>query len=381
MEFRTFPHSGEQISLLGFGLMRLPVENGDDGKIDETEAVKMIRYAIDNGVNYIDTAYMYHNGTSEGVLGKALEDGYRAKVYIADKFPVWMAKQAGGVEALFEDQFKRLGVDFIDFYLVHALSKSNFEYVQKMQVMPFLEKMKAEGRIGKIGFSFHDDLAVFKDIVDAYPWEFCQLQLNYMDTEFQAGAEGFRYAADKGIPMIVMEPLKGGKLATDVPPSVEALWDKATVKRSPAEWALKYVADFPEVFTVLSGMSTMEQVKENISIFSDAKPNTLTSEEFAIIREVVSEYKKLIKVGCTKCRYCLPCPQEIDIPLVIDYYNQWHLYHADRTLKRDYEMDVPAKKSPANCIACGECEQKCPQQLPVSDLMKDTARIFEEAAI
>lgn len=381
MEYRTFPHSGEKISLLGFGLMRLPVQNSDDSLIDEAEAIQMIRYAIDNGVNYMDTAYMYHNGNSEGILGKALKDGYREKVYIADKFPIWMVKEAGGVEALFEDQFKRLGVDFIDFYLVHALSKSNFEYVQKKQVMPFLEKMKAEGRIGKIGFSFHDDLAVFKDIVDAYPWEFCQLQLNYMDTEFQAGLEGFRYATNKGIPMIIMEPLKGGKLVQDVPPSVEALWEKAAVKRSPAEWALKYVADFPEVFTVLSGMSTLEQVKENLEIFSDAKPNSLTEEEQALIREVALEYTTLIKAGCTNCRYCMPCPQEIDIPLVIDYYNQWYRYHAYRTLRRDYEMDVPAKKSPTNCIACGECEQKCPQKLPVSDLMQKTARIYEEGVI
>lgn len=381
MEYRTFPPSGEQISLLGFGLMRLPILEGDDGKIDEEEAIRMIRYAIDHGVNYLDTAYMYHNGKSEGVLKKALKDGYREKVYIADKFPIWMVKEAGGVEALFENQFQRLGVDRIDFYLVHALGKTNYDYVQKKEVLPFLEKMKAQGRIGKLGFSFHDDLAVFKDIVDAYPWEFCQLQLNYMDEEFQAGITGFRYATEKGLPIIIMEPLKGGKLAQDVPPSIEALWDKAPVKRSPAEWALRYVADFPEVFTVLSGMSTIEQVKENIRIFSNVKPGTLTKEEHSLIREVATEYQKLIKAGCTKCRYCMPCPQGVEIPTAIDYFNQWHLYHSYRTLKRDYDMDLPAKKSPENCIACGECEPKCPQQLPIAQLMKETAAIYGKPVV
>lgn len=381
MEYRLFPKTDEKVSLLGFGLMRLPVINGDDAKIDEDEAIRMIRYAIDHGVNYMDTAYMYHGGNSEGVLRKALADGYREKVYIADKFPIWMVKQAGGVEALFRDQLKRLGVERIDFYLVHALSKSNFEQVQKQDVLPFLEQMKAEGRIGKLGFSFHDELEVFKEIVDAYPWEFCQLQLNYMDETFQAGTEGFQYAVDRGLPMIIMEPLKGGKLSQDVPPSVHTIWSKANTKRSPAEWAFRYVANFPQVFTVLSGMSTMEQVKENLEIFEDMKPKSLTEEESHLIREAAEEYRRLIKAGCTACRYCIPCPESIEIPTVINYYNQWHLYHTYRALKRDYDMDVPAANGPDRCVACGECESKCPQQLPIIQLMAETADIYREPAI
>ncbi len=262
MQYRTYATSGEKISLLGFGTMRLPVVDKNEALIDEAEAIRMMRHAIDKGVNYMDTAFMYHDGASEVVLGKALKDGYREKVFIADKMPIWMAKKSGGIEALFEEQLRRLDVDFIDFYLVHNLTRSLWQKSKNDNLMPFLERMKKEGRIGKIGFSFHDELEVFKEIIDDYPWEFCQIQLNYMDKDFQAGVAGLKYAGERGIPVVIMEPLKGSKLTNSLPETVAAIWERAEKKRTPAGWAFRWVADFPEVLTILSGMGKMEEVDE-----------------------------------------------------------------------------------------------------------------------
>lgn len=376
MRYRTFKNTDEKISLLGFGTMRLPLKNNDENLIDEDEAIRMMRYAIDKGVNYMDTAHMYHGGNSQKVLGKALKDGYREKVFIADKMPIWLAEKAGGFEALFEEQFRRLDVDYIDFYLVHNLTKKFWQMVKDENVMPFLEKMKRQGRIGKIGFSFHDSLEVFKGIVDEYPWEFCQIQLNYMDTEYQAGVAGLKYAGSKDLPVIIMEPLKGGKLAQFVPDSIKAIWDKSPVKRSPAQWALRWLADFPEVLTILSGMSQMKELEENIEILSDAGPNSLSSYEKGLIEEASREYNNLIKAACTSCKYCLPCPQEINIPRVMDQYNQWHMYRAHRTSLRDYNL-LPKGKRAGDCIDCKACEDQCPQHLPISDIMKEMAELFD----
>ncbi len=375
MQYRTFAPTGEGLSLLGFGTMRLPVTGKDETEIDEDKAIRMMRYAIDNGVNYMDTAYMYHGGSSEVVLGKALKDGYREKVYIADKMPIWLAEKAGGAEALFEDQFRRLDVEYIDFYLVHNLTKKIWQRVKDENVMPFLEEMKSKGRIGKIGFSFHDDVSVFKDIVDDYSWEFCQIQLNYMDTKFQAGVEGLRYAGEKGIPVIIMEPLKGGKLVSFLPESVAAVWERAPIKRTPAEWALRWVADFSEVITVLSGMSDMAEVEENLGIMGDAYPGSLTDEEKTLIDEASAEYNNLITASCTACKYCLPCPKGIAIPSVMDQFNQWHIYRAYRTSKREYGFFARDNR-PTDCIDCKACEEQCPQHLPVSDIMKEMGDTF-----
>jgi len=377
MQYREFAPTGEKVSLLGFGAMRLPVVEKDETRIDEAKAIRMIRYAVDMGVNYVDTAFMYHEGKSEGVLGKALKDGYREKVLLADKMPLWMAKRAGGIEALFLEQFRRLDVDYIDFYLVHNLTRSFWKKAKDDNLMPFLERMKAEGRIGKIGFSFHDDFEVFKDIVDDYPWEFCQIQLNYMDTEFQAGVAGLKYAGERGIPVIIMEPLKGGKLTKYLPESVAAVWERAEVKRKPAEWALRWAADFPEVLTILSGMSEMKEVEDNIRILSDAVPLSLTEKEKSLIEEASKEYNNLIKASCTACRYCMPCPKRIDIPEVMDQYNQWHIYRAYRTSKREYDF-LSEGARPIDCIDCKECEAQCPQHLPVSDIMREMGDIFED---
>ncbi len=377
MEYRTFAKTGEKISLLGFGTMRLPVEPGKKNKIDEAEAIRMIRYAIDSGVNYVDTAYMYHSGTSESVLGKALQDGYREKVFLADKMPVWSARDEGGLEGIFQNQLTRLGVDCIDFYLIHSITRGIFRLAQKLETLSFLENKRREGKIKHIGFSYHDDLSFFKEVIDAYPWDFCQIQLNYMDAEFQAGVEGLKYAGKKGVPVIVMEPLKGGKLTQAIPDSVQKIWENASVQRTPAEWALRYVADFPEVLTILSGMSSFEQAEDNLRILADAKPESLTKEEKDTIARAAEEYNKMIKASCTACRYCMPCPQNVDIPKIIDFYNQWHLYQAMPQIKRDFNMNLPAKNRPSHCFDCKACEEKCPQHLPIAEIMKESAKIFE----
>ncbi|PKM84384.1 MAG: aldo/keto reductase [Firmicutes bacterium HGW-Firmicutes-11] len=378
MQYRKFPATEEEVSLFGFGTMRFPVIDKDESRIDEEESIRMIRTAIDNGVNYVDTAFMYHGGHSEVVVGKALKDGYREKVYLADKFPVWMIRQAGGIEALFEEQLRRLDVDRIDFYLVHALDQTLWKKVKEKGVLPYLLQLKKKGKIGKLGFSFHDDLSVFKEIVDEFPWEFCQIQLNYIDTEFQAGVEGLRYAGERGLPVIIMEPLKGGKLTEDLPESVSEVWNRSENKRSPAEWAFRYMADFPEVLTILSGVSTMEQVRENLAIFSNEEPLGLNETDRLLVSEAAAEYQRLTKAGCTACRYCMPCPQGINIPVAIDYYNQWYRFHAYRATKRDFELDLPGDQRPSRCTECRECEEKCPQKLPVSDIMRETADLFEK---
>ncbi len=375
MQYRTFSKTGEQISLLGTGTMRLPLTS--EGKVDRPEAISMIRRSIDCGVNYVDTAYMYHNGESEKIVGEALKDGYREKVFLADKMPVWLAKDEEKMKALFDEQFARLDVDVIDMYLVHNVTGPIWKRAQKFHLMDFLKEKQAEGKIKHIGFSFHDELPLFKEVLHAWDWDFCQIQLNYMDKDFQAGEEGLRYAASRNIPVVIMEPLKGGKLTDVLPDSIEALWKQAKVQRTPAEWALRWVADHPEVLTILSGMSTAEQLEENLKILSDARPNSLTQEEHAIINQASAEYNELIQYSCTACKYCMPCPQKIDIPTAIRFYNDWFLYRGNPKIKDDYPIWLPKDRQAGDCIACKACEDHCPQHLPISEIMKKTAAVFE----
>lgn len=378
MNYRTFQKADKKISLLGFGTMRLPVINGKSDQIHEQEAIQMIRTAIDRGVNYIDTAYMYHNGNSEIIVGKALQDGYRSKVFLADKMPVWMTKSEEDVEKIFEDQFKRLQTDCIDMYLVHNITGAIWNRAKKFHTMEYLDKKKAEGKIKYIGFSFHDELKLFQEVIDEYPWDFCQIQLNYMDADFQAGVKGLKYASSKNIPVIIMEPLKGGKLTDILPTSIRNFWDTTEIKRTPAEWALRWVADFPEVLTILSGMNSMEQVEENIRILGEATPNSLTEKEHEIIRKVANEYNKLIQYSCTSCRYCMPCPSKIEIPSIISIYNDWFLYEGNKKVKDAFDMWIAPARRPSVCTACKACEEHCPQHLPISEIMSKAKDIFEK---
>ena len=378
MNYRYFKPAKTQISLLGFGTMRFPLLSGNSNRIDEAEAIKMMRHAIDGGVNYVDTAYMYHDGNSEIVTGKALKDGYREKVLLADKMPVWMAHSEEDLERIFDEQLKRLDVDSIDMYLIHNVTEAIWARALKFNIFDFLERKKAEGKIRFIGFSFHDELPIFKTVIDAYAWDFCQIQLNYMDIKIQAGVAGLRYAGEKGIPVIVMEPLKGGKLTDALPDSIAKIWSGAEQKRSPAEWALKWVANFPEVLAILSGMSAMAQVDENLTILSNAEPNSLTDKEIALIEQVSNEYNRLTKVSCTSCQYCMPCPAKLPIPTLLNYYNEWFLYGQNPKIVNDFNMFIPAKVRPSACTGCRACEEKCPQHLPISDLMRDIAEAFEQ---
>ena len=375
MQYRTFDKTGQKVSLLGMGTMRLPVT--EDGQVDREAAISMIRHSIDEGINYVDTAYMYHDGESEKIVGQALKDGYREKVLLADKMPVWLAKDEEAMRSIFDEQFARLEVDVIDMYLVHNVTVPVWKRAQKFHLMDFLEEKRAEGKIRHIGFSFHDQLSLFKEVIDSYPWDFCQIQLNYMDKEFQAGEEGLHYAAEKGIPVIIMEPLKGGKLTDTLPPSVKALWKQAEIQRTPAEWALRWVANHSEILTILSGMSAPEQLEENLRILSQAKPNSLTEKDLSIIDQVSSEYNRLIQYSCTSCKYCMPCPKKIDIPTAIRFYNEWFLYEGNPKIKADYPNWLVKDRQPGDCIACKACEDHCPQHLPISEIMKKTAEIFE----
>jgi predicted aldo/keto reductase-like oxidoreductase len=375
MEYRKFNKTGEEVSLLGFGSMRLPTLA--KGKVNEAEAIRMIRHAIDSGVNYVDTAYMYHDGVSEEVVGKALKDGYREKVLLADKLPPWLVKNEADMEQIFNTQLKRLDVDLIDMYLVHSIEDGNYQKVKDTGLLDFMRGLRDAGRVKHVGFSYHGTTpALFKEIIDAFDWDFCQIQLNYMDTDLQAGVEGLKYAGAKGIPVVVMEPLKGGKLTEKVPERVQSLWDNADVQRTPAAWGLRWVADFPEVLTILSGMSTMEQLEENIRILSETNTGPLTEAELKLIDKASIAYNELIKYGCTTCGYCLPeCPKKIEIPKIIGMNNEEALYDCLKANKFTMRNFVDPKASV--CIECGKCEDICPQHLPIPEIMKYSAERYE----
>ena len=378
MQYRKFNALDKETSLLGMGVMRLPMD--DQGRVKQQEAIDLIRFAVDNGINYLDTGFTYHAGMSERVLGMAMKDGYREKVLIADKMPIWLCKSEEDLDRYFEKQLKRLDMDCIDMYLVHNVIPPNWKKVQKYNVLEWLQNKKDKGQIKHIGFSFHGDNALFKEVIDAFPWEFCQIQLNYVDRDEQATLDGLEYARQKGIDVIVMEPLKGGRLTDKVPPSVQGIWNKAKdmgvvpVDRSAAEWAFKWVCAQNGVSLVLSGMSNLEQVKNNIAIFSKEDIIELSEGEQAIIDEVTAEYKAKIKYGCTGCEYCMPCPQKLDIPSIIDYLNCWYAYDKTENTKFEYSNWMTAFGS--DCVACGQCEEKCPQGLKISDIMKDAAEQF-----
>jgi predicted aldo/keto reductase-like oxidoreductase len=366
--------TNEEVSLLGFGCMRLPTLA--NGEIDEAEAIAMIRYAIDHGVNYLDTAYGYHDGKSEVLVGKAIQDGYREKVNIATKLPVWLVKEPQDCARLFNEQLERLGVEMVDFYLLHALNRNSWQQALENEALEVLEQMQAEGRIRHVGFSFHDDLPAFREIIDAYPWDFCQIQFNYMDECHQAGLAGLKYAASKGLGVVIMEPLRGGRLVQNLPPEVEELFKNASVQRTPAEWALRWVADHPEVSIILSGMSRWSDVKENLRVLSEAEPQSLSKEELAVIAQAQEIYNQRVQIPCTDCRYCLPCPQNVAIPRIFRLFNEASMYNSfdgDRFL---YEQLVSSNKDASQCIACGNCESVCPQQLEIIELLQMADRAF-----
>ena len=374
MQYRSFPGLEWKPSALGFGAMRLPVIDGDNSKVDVTEATRMIRYAIDNGVNYLDTAYFYHGGNAEQAVGQALEDGYRQKIKLATKFPAWEVKSSADFDAAFERQLNRLQTDKVDFYLLHGLHRPTWENLRDMGILPWLEGKVAEGKLEYLGFSFHDDYEYFTSIVDAYDnWTFCQVHFNYMDVDYQAGRRGVVYAADKGLGVIVMEPLRGGQLAMTPPEQVAKIWATTPVSRSPVDWALRWIWSYPEISLVLSGMSAMEQVVENVSVAQRAGNSRMNGDELDLIDRVREAYKGLCPVPCTGCRYCMPCPSGVEIPTIFRIYNEMSMYGDTRMAKARYNgqfWGVRPEQNGSNCTECGQCSDACPQHIDVPDWLK-----------
>jgi predicted aldo/keto reductase-like oxidoreductase len=378
MLYRRFGRLDWAASALGFGAMRLPTIGGDEANVDQEEAVRMIRYAIDHGVNYVDTAYGYHRGKSEVTVGKALRDGYRGRVRIATKMPVWKIRSEEDMDRYFLEQLSRLQVDYVDFYLLHALHGRAWSKMKRLRVQDWLEKKLAEGKIRHVGFSFHDEYAVFKKIIDDYgKWDFCQIQYNYADEDYQAGTRGLKYAASKGLAVVIMEPIAGGKLAIKPADSIQALWDKMPTKRSPAEWALRWVWDHPEVSVVLSGMRTMSQVVENVESADRSLPGSLTEEQLVIIDRIRRKYKKLGLISCSGCRYCMPCPQGVNIPELLAFYNEYYVKNEAEEVKGRYQKQIPAESRAKKCVRCGRCEEICPQKLPIRELLTEAAFVLE----
>jgi len=371
MEYRKFGRLDWRASVLGFGCMRLPTLDGtpQSDKVDREATVRMLRTAIDRGVNYVDTAYPYHNGASEAAVGQALRDGYRAKVRLATKSPVWLLKQAGDFDVYLDQQLKRLGTDRVDFYLLHALSEPRWRSVLDLGILARAEAAVRDGRVGALGFSFHDKLDVFKAIVDGYGgWTLCQVQYNYMDTENQAGTEGVRYAVARGLAVVVMEPLLGGRLARP-PRAVREIFDAAQPKRTPAEWALRWVWDQPEVAVVLSGMGRMSEVEANLRGAQGAAAGSMTPAEHALIARVRRAYLRTTPIPCTQCGYCLPCPNGVNITRNFGLYNDGRIHEDPGTSRLLYARFLTEDERASACVQCGACEEKCPQKIPIREWM------------
>jgi uncharacterized protein len=371
MQYRTFGKLDWRPSALGFGAMRLPTIDNDPGRIDEPLATRMIRYAIDSGVNYVDTAWPYHRSTSEPLVGRALRDGYRERVKLATKLPCWLVKEPADFDRFLDEQLTRLHTERIDFYLLHALDADRWRALRDLGVLDRAERALADGRIGHLGFSFHDKYDVFQEIVDAYDgWTFCQIQYNYMDEQEQAGVRGLNYAANKGLAVVVMEPLRGGMLAGSIPDPVQAIWDAASLHRSPADWALQWAWNQPAVSLVLSGMNTMSQVEQNIVSAERSAVGALNADDLALIGRVRDTYRKLCPIPCTDCKYCLPCPNEVAIPRIFALYNEATMYDAVERSRFAYHQWIREEERANGCLQCGECEAKCPQGIAIMDWLE-----------
>jgi predicted aldo/keto reductase-like oxidoreductase len=380
MLYRKMPSNGDELSILGFGCMRLPIKKG---KIDEERARKQVRFAIDQGVNYIDTAWTYHMGESEPFVGRTLTGEYREKVKLATKLPSWTVKNREDMDRILNSQLERLRTDHIDYYLVHGLVGALWNKMEKLDVLDFLDRAKADGRIINAGFSFHGSIGDFKRIVDAYSWTFCQIQYNFLDEKNQAGTEGLEYAASKGLGVIIMEPLRGGKLAEPIPSAVMDIWNEAAVKRTPAEWALRWIWNRPEVTVVLSGMNEESHIEENLRIASEAYPSSLTEAELHLVKRVEQKYRELMKTGCTGCGYCTPCPSGVDIPGCFGIYDNFYLSGNEKEAKLMYAAEPGGiirgdfQGYASQCVQCGQCVEKCPQHLDIPALLEAVVKEFE----
>lgn len=371
MQYVPFNDLGFDVSRLGFGTMRLPtMQQEDKTVIDRAEAIRMIRHAIDSGVNYVDTAYMYHNGESEIVTGLALKDGYREKVALTTKMPPWFVNEKGDLDRLLDEQLKKLDVPYLDFYILHAMNSGSFDKMQACDYKEFLSRAKKDGRIRHAGFSFHDNNETFHRILDDWDeWEMAQIQFNYLDADKQATEEGLHYAGKRGVGIVIMEPLRGGSLAK-APGKIGEMMAANERKLSPVEWSFRYIADFPEVKTILSGMSNMAQVEDNLKIFDHLTVGGMTDADKKFIEEVKQAYLARMPIGCTGCRYCMPCPNGVAIPNVFSNYNEGNMLDNVDGMKRRYAEMIKEGTDGSKCLECGACESICPQQLPIIDWLK-----------
>ena len=385
MQYRTMPKSADKLSVLGYGCMRFPMKGSS---IDAQEAKKQVMHAIENGVNYLDTAWPYHKGESESFLGEHIlsDKAVREKVYVATKMPCFTISKAEKFDEIFNKQLSKLKIDYVDYYLLHSLSGSTWQKMLSLGITEWMNKVKKEGKVRYMGFSFHGRQEDFFKIADEYDFDFAQVQFNILDENYQAGIKGIEYAAAKGMGVIVMEPLRGGSLTGSIPKEVQEIYDTADIKRKPADWALRWIYNHPQVTLVLSGMNTTEQIDENIKTASVAAPDSLNDKEKKIINGVRNKYLELFTIGCTGCGYCMPCPVGIDIPGVLKSLNNFHMFSktSARIKYMSYSGIMTADGKPhfaSSCIECGKCEQKCPQSLQIRQGMKQITREIENPLI
>lgn len=385
MRKKTFGQTGLEISVMGFGCMRLPLDNPKDPTaIDEDLTTAMLRRAIDQGVNYIDTAYPYHGnhrhkpGRSEPVVGQALQGGYREKVHLATKLPTWFIEDKKQMHRLLDKQLKRLGTHFVDFYLLHNINGLVWPKIKDLGVFQFLDEARKDGRITYPGFSFHDRYPLFEELIQSYDWAMAQIQYNYLDVDYQAGRKGAQLASSLNIALVIMEPLRGGFLVNNIPDELCELLAATRPQWSLAEWGLKWLWSQPEPTMVLSGMSAMAHVEENLQIAQSE--DLLTEEDLGAIAQVQSFFKDRLKAACTDCGYCLPCPQGVVIPKNMAYLNQYFIADSDEVRARAkyyFQTQMGPQETFTNCVGCGQCEEKCPQHLPISELLTQEApKIF-----
>lgn len=363
----------ERPSLLGFGCMRFPLT--PEGTICEPEAEKLLDQAMQAGVTYIDTAYPYHEGASEPFLGRALKKYPRDSFYLATKLPVWKVETLEEAQAAFAEQLERLQVDYIDFYLLHGLSRERWDKIKRLRLTDWAEDLIKQGKIRHLGFSFHDDYQVFEEILTSRKWDFCQIQYNYMDRDYQAGDKGYELARELGVPVVVMEPVKGGMLA-ELPADISSLFTHEDPQRSAASWAMRWVAGHPGVKVILSGMSTSEQVMDNLETFRDFKP--LTQAEMAVVEQAARAVRSRVKNGCTGCRYCMPCPFGVNIPGNFAAWNEYAMYENQARARGRYWTEMKAEERAVMCRECGQCESACPQGIGIRGDLKAVAREMRE---
>lgn len=382
MKYRNFGKIPFQPSALGFGLMRLPMQDKEKGIVDLDEAIRIVHHAVDQGVNYLDTAYIYHRMESEKILGEIVKDGYREKVKIATKLPLWMIKDEADLDKIFFEQLEKMKIDKIDFYLFHAVNAQRLQQIKELKMIDWIEKKKSQGYLDYIGFSFHDSLKIFKKSVDYYNWDFCQIQYNITDVREQAGLTGLRYAHKKGLGVIIMEPLRGGQLTESISPDIMKLWHKFADSGnysdfSPIQFMLDWIWDQEEPGLILSGMSDMSQVQQNLSFADHSSIHKLNDKQREIIKSIRRTYFKKRVIPCTFCQYCSECPKKIDIPYIFDLLNQIKKFENIDKPRIGYKF-IPEENSAGKCIDCKLCDSLCPQQIKVSENIKKAKSVFED---